>query len=91
MPSLEEKLITIVKTRLDGEADLETLENDHVCGHVISPHFVGLDFHDRRQLIKKAIQEALRQGELNDDDMPLISTLLTYTPAEWSVVLTDTE
>ncbi|MCC7293728.1 MAG: hypothetical protein IT449_16850 [Phycisphaerales bacterium] len=89
MQTLQDRLAQIVRTRLKGEADLETLPNEHVCGHVISPLFMDLDYQDRRRIIRKALDEAIEEGILVPSDQPLISTLLTYTPAEWSVVLTD--
>lgn len=90
MSTLLEKLKAVVEEMLDGEADLETLPNGHVCGHVISPHFRDKDYEDRRALIKQAIEEGRQAGRLDATDVQRISTLLTYTPEEWSVAITDT-
>ena len=87
--SLETKLAEAVRTRLDGEVDLETLPNGHVCGHIVSRQFQGLDYEQRRGKIRDALQSARTDGELTDQEMLQVSTLLTYTPEEWSVASTD--
>jgi len=91
MASLKAKLKCIIKEDLKGEADLETQPNGDVCGHVISPLFEGKDYHDRRVLIREALLRHKQQGKLSDEERLHVSTLLTYTPDEWNVVLTDTQ
>ncbi len=90
MQTLQERLKPLLESGLpDGEADLETLSNGHVCGHVISSAFEGLSYADRRQRIRAVLDRAENNGELTAEDIRHVSTLLTYTPAEWSVVITD--
>jgi acid stress-induced BolA-like protein IbaG/YrbA len=80
MPQLAEQIKTVIETKLkDGYADLETLPNDHVCGHVVSSEFRAKSYEDRR----KQIAEVLSQ-HLDNDQMSYVSTLLAYTPEEWS-------
>ncbi len=90
MVSLEERLRGILIEGLGGEADLETLPNGHVCGHVISPQFEGLDYENRRKKIRELLDAKQEAGDLSKEDRLNVSTLLTYTPAEWSVATTDT-
>lgn len=88
--SLENRLKTILERELDdGWADLETLSNGHVCGHVVSTEFAGCDYEDRRKRIRTVLNHALQGGELNSPEMLQVSTLLTYTPEEWSVASTN--
>jgi len=91
MATLEEKLRRIVKDDLEGSAELETLPNGHVSGDVVSPLFEDKDYHDRRQLVREAIQKHVASGELSPDEQLQISTLLTYTPAEWDVATSDSK
>ncbi len=86
MATLEQKLNRIVKEDLQGSAELETLPNGHVCGDVVSPFFEGKDYHDRRVIIREALRKHVDNGEISPDEQLQVSTLLTYTPAEWSVV-----
>ncbi len=86
MATLEEKLRRIIADDLQGRAELETLPNGHVCG-VVSPLFEGKDYYNRRVLIREALR---KHKELSDEEQLRVSTLLTYTPSEWKVVLTDT-
>jgi hypothetical protein len=85
--TLQQKLNDVLVGGLKGGvADLETLANGHVCGHVISEEFEGLDFDDRRSRIRKLTDQAVQDGRLRSDEVIQISTLLTYTPGEWTVV-----
>ncbi len=88
---LQDKLARLIEQRLKrGKADLETLPNGHVCGHVISSEFEDKDYERRRVRIREMLDEALTEGELEQADLLSVSTLLTYTPEEWSVATTDT-
>lgn len=79
--SIEEKMRTVIERGLKGgKADLETLPNGHVTGHVISDEFVGLDYEARRNRIRDLLER-----ELGHDERIKVSTLLTYTPEEWSM------
>ncbi len=89
MATLEQKLMRIVEEDLQGEARLETLPGGHVSGDVVSPLFEGKDYRDRRLLIREAIRRHVELGDLTADEQHQVGTLLTYTPAEWNVVLTD--
>jgi hypothetical protein len=88
--TLADKLTRIIQSELEGTVDLETLPNGHVCGHVVSPRFEDKDYQDRRLLIRDALLKHVQQGDLTDDEHGRVSTLLTYTPDEWNVVLSDT-
>ncbi|MBI4582360.1 MAG: hypothetical protein HY718_21880 [Planctomycetes bacterium] len=91
MPTLQERLKSLLEAVLqDGQADLETLPNDHVCGHVISSEFDGLDYAARRQRIHSVLKEAEASNKMTAEDLLHVGTLLTYTPAEWAVVASDT-
>ena len=80
METLQGKLEALLTRELqDGETDLETLPNGHVCGHVISPEFQGKSYEERRRRIKEIIDPNLDRSELAS-----VSTLLTYTLEEWS-------
>lgn len=80
METLQGKLNAILTSELDsGETDLETLPNGHVCGHVISREFHGKTYEQRRRRIKEIMETNLKPEELVS-----VSTLLTYTPEEWS-------
>lgn len=80
--SLQERLASVIEMALrEGRADLETLPNGHVCGHVISPEFLDKTFEERRQYLRTIIEAS---DKLDDSDREKISTLLTYTPDEWS-------
>lgn len=88
MPTIQEKLTEILRKQLaNGNADLETLANGHVCGHVVSSEFVGRDYEDRRMRIREVIDECVTAGDLTRDEVVQISTLFAYTPDEWSVVV----
>jgi len=83
---LEKRLMELIRERLDGgESELETLPNGHVCGHVVTRRFEGMDYAQRRAIIRAAIEAGKEAGELSNDDVSLISTLLTYTPDEWQL------
>ena len=83
MDTFEQKLKKLLETNLkEGQADLETLPNGHVCGHVISPEFDGKSYEERRARLKE-----ITERELNEQDLLKISALLTYTPEEWSFEL----
>jgi hypothetical protein len=80
MESFEEKLRKLFEGGLaDGKAELETLANGDVCGHVVSSEFKDLTYEQRRARLKQITERALDEEELLK-----ISTLLTYTPEEWS-------
>lgn len=80
MDALQSKLEELLKTGLEnGQADLETLPNGHVCGHVISKEFKGVSYDERRQRIREILDKKLNPAEIAN-----VSTLLTYTPEEWS-------
>ncbi len=92
MPRLQEKLAKLLPDRLrNGQADLETLPNGHVSGHVISSEFEGKDYEQRRRRIREILDAAVEEGRLSHADLLKVSTLLTYTPAEWSVAASDTQ
>jgi len=90
MEALHEKLMRIIAEDLRGKAELETLPNGRVTGDVISPQFEGKDYADRRALIRDAITRRVDSGYLTPDEAVNVDTLLTYTPDEWDVILTDT-
>ena len=80
MDTFEQKLKELIEKHLEaGRAELETLPDGHVCGHVISPEFHGKSYEQRRNRLKEITEQ-----ELNREDLLKISTLLTYTPEEWS-------
>jgi acid stress-induced BolA-like protein IbaG/YrbA len=90
MPTLEEKLKNLLEANLaDGLADLETLPDKQVCGHVVSSEFRGKDYGTRRQRIREVFEVARDDGRLTAEEFLHISTLLTYTPEEWDVVTTQ--
>jgi len=72
-----------------GRAELETLANGHVCGHVISSEFENLDYEARRDRLRLVIERAGAARKLLEAEILRISTLLTYTPEEWSVSLEE--
>ncbi len=85
MATLVDKVSQIVRDNLaDGQPDLEELPNGRVCGHVISSAFDGKDYECRRSILRRALEAGL-----NPDEMIKISTMLTYTPEEWSAQLED--
>lgn len=89
---LERKLREIFRDKLaQGKADLETLPNGHVCGHVISSEFKNRDYEERRQRIDKVLDQCVKHKLLTAGERSRISTLLTYTPAEWSAVTANLE
>jgi len=65
------------------QAVLETLPNGNVCGHLISEAFDGLTYQQRYRLVNGILERALQPDELEK-----VSTLLTYTPTEWSFATT---
>ena len=88
--ALQLKLKKILEEGLrDGIADLETLPNGHVCGHVASTEFDGCDFEDSRKRIRVLLDRAKAEGRLTADELLKVSTLLTYTRDEWSVAGTN--
>lgn len=90
MEALQEKLTRIIEEDLRGTAELETLSNGRVTGDVICRQFEGKDYADRRAIIRDAINGRIDCGYLTPDEAANVSTLLTYTPDEWDVILTDT-
>ncbi len=90
MSKLQDKLEKLILEGLrDSMADLETLPNGHVSGHVISPSFEGKDYEQRRLCIRQVLDRAVHEGVLSTIELQKVSTLLTYTPAEWSVATSD--
>ena len=80
METLQQKMKRILTTALkDGDTDLETLSNGHVCGDVISSEFVDKSYEERRRRIREILEDNLRADELAN-----VSTLLSFTPEEWS-------
>ena len=76
----EQRLKELIEKHLEaGQAELETLPDSHVCGHVIPPEFRGKSYEQRRNRLKEITEQ-----ELDREDLLKISTLLTYTPEEWS-------
>ena len=87
METLLHKLQRLITHNLrQGQADLELMQGGLIVGHVISPEFSGRTFASRRNIIKKKVIDQLKPTE-----QKRVSTLLTYTPAEWSVPLDSTE
>lgn len=89
-----EEVIRKVKGLLEAsigqcEAFLDAESNGHVTGHVVAGEFDGLSYEERRKRIRAVIDEAVASGKLSEDDALKVSTLLTYTPNEWSVTLPD--
>lgn len=86
METLEQELTKLFKRELrDGSAELDTLPNDHVYGHVVSSEFDAMNYEQRRARLK----EILDASELEAEQLLKVSTLLTYTPEEWSVKIPD--
>jgi hypothetical protein len=82
---LQDRIAKIVQDGLaDGRAELETLPNGHICGHVISSDFTDLSYEARG----KKLNELLRR-HLSAEDMVGVSVLLTYTPEEFAVSLKE--
>ena len=80
MESFQKKIENLIQQSIrEARVELETLSNGHVCGHVISPEFDGVSHKDRRLRVREVLEEGLAR-----DEMLNVSTLLTYTPAEWS-------
>jgi len=73
----------------DCEAFLDTEPNGHVTGHVVAGEFDNLSYEERRKRIRAVVDDAVASGKLTEDDALKVSTLLTYTPNEWSVTLPD--
>jgi hypothetical protein len=84
MASLQDKLTALFLKLADGDSHLRTLPNGHVSGHVISSEFETLDYEARRLRLRQVIDAAVAAGVLTTTETLAISTLLTYTPAEWS-------
>ena len=85
MATFEETVKKVIEGNLQaGEAHLETLPNGHVCGHIISREFTDKTYEERRLRLKEILEKGLNQNEILN-----ISTLLTYTPEEWSVELKE--
>ncbi len=81
--TLEKKLKTCIEQGLrGGHAELETLSNGHVSGLVVADEFEGLDYEQRRKLLRQLFNEKLSAAERKNIDV-----LLTYSPAEWNVKL----
>jgi uncharacterized tellurite resistance protein B-like protein len=90
METLEPKLKRLIEAGIpETEAHLETLPGGHVCGDIVSTRFRDLDYEQRRNLIRAVWEQALARGDLTPDEHLAISTLLTYTPEEWSVDLQE--
>lgn len=85
MATLQVKVEQLIRSQLqEGEADLTTLPNGRVSGHVIAKDFEQLDYEQRRALLRRLWGQHLLPEEAAN-----ISTILTYTPAEWQVPLPD--
>ncbi len=83
MDPLVEKLNKVVTTELDGETSgLEVFPGGRIAGHVISPRFDGLEFEDRRALLRQVLE-----SNFSRDELPRLSLLLTYSPQEWHLTL----
>jgi acid stress-induced BolA-like protein IbaG/YrbA len=83
MGALEKKVKRIIEGGLEqGVADLETLSDGYIVGHVISPEFEDVAYAKRRRMVWKLLEESLSPKELRQ-----ISVMLTYTPNEWGVEL----
>jgi acid stress-induced BolA-like protein IbaG/YrbA len=83
--SLEHKVKVNIENGLEQSmVELETFPTGSVSGHVVSPEFRGLDYEERRARIRAVLEQTLTPEELMK-----VSTLLTYTPEEWSVVIED--
>lgn len=90
MVSLQEKLEAIFQKHLeDGNAELETLPNGHVCGHVITPEFDSKSYEERRARVRIILEKSVEEGNITDQERLNVSTLLTYTPDEYGVPLKD--
>lgn len=85
MEPLIKRLERVFQALPGGQAHLEELPNGSVSGHVLSSGFEGLDYEARRRLIRETLDTAKDKGYLKEDELLLVSTLLTYTPAEWAV------
>ena len=58
-----------------------------IPAQVVSPEFDGQDYEARRGRIREVLDQAQQAGVLTREDLAQISTLLTYTPDEWSATL----
>jgi acid stress-induced BolA-like protein IbaG/YrbA len=83
MESVKDKLRRVIVENLrEASADLETLPNGRIVGHIISSDFDGLSYAERRERLWRVIDE-----EMNREEVEQLSTLLTYTPEEWNIPL----
>ncbi len=82
-PLIDRLALALQEHIAGAAAKLEQLPNGHVCGALVAPAFEGQDFDVRRRLYRQALDQARRSGELQAEDMPLISTILFYSPVEW--------
>jgi acid stress-induced BolA-like protein IbaG/YrbA len=88
MAPLATRLKQVLEAGLQqGQAHLDTLSNQRVYGQVVSPEFDGQDYEARRGRIREVLDQAQQAGVLTREDLAQISTLLTYTPDEWSATL----
>ena len=78
--ALQKRLEEVLTKELkNGRAELETLPNGRICGHVISSEFRGKTYENRRLRLRRVLEKHLKPHELER-----ISLLLTYTPKEYS-------
>jgi len=90
MDSVSEKIQRVLEDGLRGcEALLDTEVNGRVTGHVVAREFDDLSYEDRRLRIRTVIDRAVEAGAITKEDALNVSTLLTYTPEEWTVTLPD--
>jgi len=86
MATLDQRVAKILSKSLkQGQADLEILPNGYIYGFVVSAEFEGLDYQARRLRIREILDRSVKAGKLSQEELQRVGTLLTYTPAEWSV------
>ena len=90
MDSVSEKIKRVLEGGLrECKAILDAEVNGRVTGHVVAGEFDDLTYEIRRQRIRTVIDRAVVSGTLTKQDALSVSTLLTYTPEEWTVTLPD--
>ena len=86
MDTLKERIEKLIAASLrEGRADLETLPNGRIVGHIIARDFEDRSFEDRRRMLWGVLNSHLTAHEKMQ-----VSTLLTYTPEEWDIPLRET-
>lgn len=87
---VKDRIARVIRDGIDGcETFLETEPSGRITGHVVATEFEGVTYEARRNKIRSVIDQAVAASELSADDAGKVSTLLTYTPEEWSVTLPD--